>query len=142
MKMKSSYIAIVSFILLGCSKAPDPVTFDENSIVTTANQGLVESRISEVPKDPFLQKNNWTYQIKATKERGFLLKNNQVAKTFYVAQNADKIIIIGKFLLINEYKKYFLENGVTALIDLQPITPLQKDENSVKMLFFHVKKGS
>lgn len=135
--MKKSLLSIVAVaMLVGCtSKAPEPVKLDDESAIKTVNQGLVEKRISEVPKDPFLKENNWTYQIVAVKKNNNLLENKQIVKTFYVAQNAQEIILMGRADLLNEYLNYFKSNGVTAKFKLQPVT--YEDSNLVNMLFFN-----
>lgn len=138
--MKNSFLLIIAVgFLVGCtSKAPDPVKLDDESAIKTVNQGLIESRISQVPKDPFLNDTDWTYQIVAEKKNNNLLANKQIVKTFYVAQNSQDIIIMGENDLIKEYSNYLLENGVRARIKLQPVN--YENQNIVNMLFFS-KKG-
>lgn len=134
--MKKSLLSIVTVaMLVGCtSKAPEPVKLDDESAIRTINQGLIEKRINQVPKDPFLRENDWTYQIVAIKKNNNLLENKQIVKTFYVAQNAQEIVLMGKIDLLNEYVEYFKANGVNATIKLQSVN--YEDNNMVNMLFF------
>ncbi len=134
---------IVAIILLsGCSqKVPDPdpvANWDKGAALSISHKLLLEKKVS-VPKDPNLSKTNWTYQINATKKQNTYLRNDQIVRTFLVAHNAKEIIIIGREELINEYKKYFLDNDVTANIKLQPVTAIEKDFDSVNLLFLHKK---
>ena len=131
-------IGLVS-LLTGCSdKIPEPeqVKWDNNSAITI-NKNLLFTKDFKVPKDPYLKNVNWTYQITATKTQNELFSNEQIVKTFLVAQNAQEIILIGRADLINEYKNYFLNNGVTAIVKEQPVKPIIDDFNTVNILFFN-----
>ena len=76
-----------------------------------------------------------SFQIVAVKKNNNLLENKQIVKTFYVAQNAQEIILMGRADLLNEYLNYFKSNGVTAKFKLQPVN--YEDSNLVNMLFFN-----
>lgn len=137
MTKKSLSLAIMASILVGCG-APKPVQLDKNSALTI-NNSILEKKYSFVPKDPFLNNFNWTYNIvtiKNSKDDDFI-RNDMVVKTFLLAHNASKIILVGREDLIKEYKEYFLKNQVEALIELQSIEPIAEDYNAVNMLFFH-----
>ena len=70
-----------------------------------------------------------------TPEQMVQMQTKQIVKTFYVAQNAQEIILMGRADLLNEYLTYFKSNGVTAKFKLQPVT--YEDSNLVNMLFFN-----
>lgn len=78
---------------------------------------------------------NQRYAIPSGK---YLLANELMVKTFLLAHNAQKIIIIGNKDKVKAYKNYFLENGVRAKMYLQP---LENSQNQfVKLLFFNKKE--
>lgn len=132
------YVSIIFlvFFMFGCAGAPKPVQL-ENSAGISVNQGLLTEYSNVVPKDPLLSGNNWAYNLTARKQSdGELLKNSEVTKMFYFAHNADKIIIIGAKRIAKEYQEYFLENAVTALIEIQPVTDIKLKDNGVNILFF------
>lgn len=129
------YLVMIAFFL-GCSGAPKPVAL-ENSAKISINQGLLTEYNNEVPKDPLLSGNNWAYNLTARKQSdGELLKNSEVTKMFYFAHNADKIIIIGSRGIAKEYQDYFIQNAVTALIEVQPVTDVKLKNDGVNILFF------
>lgn len=129
------YLVTIAFFF-GCSGAPKPVAL-ENSAKISINQGLLTEYNNEVPKDPLLSGNNWAYNLTARKQSdGELLKNSEVTKMFYFAHNADKIIIIGSKGIAKEYQDYFIENAVTALIEVQPVTDVKLKNDGVNILFF------
>lgn len=129
------YLVMIAFFF-GCSGAPKPVAL-ENSAKISINQGLLTEYNNEVPKDPLLSGNNWAYNLTARKQSdGELLKNSEVTKMFYFAHNADKIIIIGSRGIAKEYQDYFIQNAVTALIEIQPVTDIKLKNNGVNILFF------
>lgn len=121
-------------ILTGCN--PKPKRLDNNSALTI-NNSLLEMRYNFVPKDPFLDSSNWTYHMVITKTDENYLRNDEVFKTFLLAHNADKIILIGEKHLIRQYKKYFTQHQVSAIIETQPVEPIPEDMNKVNILFFH-----
>lgn len=129
------FLALIVFFV-GCSGAPKPVAL-ENSAKISINQGLLTEYNNEVPKDPLLSGNNWAYNLTARKQSdGELLKNSEVTKMFYFAHNADKIIIIGSRGIAKEYQDYFIQNAVTALIEVQPVTDVKLKNDGVNILFF------
>lgn len=139
--MKPTVVLVPLLVLMaGCSsKAPDPVKLDGGSNITI-NQNLLLRHENIVPKDPFLQTNNWTYNIHAQRgSDGELLKNDQVVKTFLLAHNATKIIIIGADEVSTEYRNFLRSNGVTAEIELQPVSSIEMSKDRVNILFFHKK---
>ena len=129
------YLVMIAFFF-GCSGAPKPIAL-ENSAKISINQGLLTEYNNEVPKDPLLSGNNWAYNLTARKQSdGELLKNSEVTKMFYFAHNADKIIIIGSRGIAKEYQDYFIQNAVTALIEVQPVTDVKLKNDGVNILFF------
>ncbi|MCI5786043.1 cag pathogenicity island Cag12 family protein [Helicobacter trogontum] len=120
--------------LVGCN--PKPKRLDNNSALTINNR-LLEMQYNFVPKDPFLGNSDWTYHIVVTKINGEYLRNDEVLKTFLLAHNADKIILVGAKDLIQEYKHYFKQHQVTAIIEMQPVSPVPEDLDKVNILFFH-----
>jgi len=137
----SSLIAM-GLVFTGCStKIPMPVNAQwDNESAISINNSLVFTKSYKVPKDSYLSNTNFTYQVIAQKKGIYLFENEQIAKTFLVAHNANKIIIIGKKDLVTEYKNYFLKNGVSAEIVEQSLSPIDKDINFVNILFFNKVK--
>lgn len=138
---KICILSAAALLFAGCSsKAPDPVRLDGGSSVTI-NQNLLLRKDRVVPQDPFLKENNWTYNIHAKKQAGGeLLASDQVVKTFLLAHNATKIIIVGSEAIGLEYKNFFISNGVTADIELQPVSSLDLQKDLVNILFFRNKE--
>lgn len=133
--MKKTYLTIlVAFILiLGCAKTPKQLQLNGKLSI---NNSILNERYSFVPKDEFLKNTNWAYQIEAIPSGKYLLSNEQMVKTFLLAHNSKKIIIVGDKNEIKKYEEYLRENGVAAEIYLQPI---DKDKEFVKLLFFNRK---
>ena len=99
----------------------------------------MERQYNFVPKDDFLSSQNWTYQITVEKNstRDDFIQNELVTKTFLLAHNASKMILIGREDLIKDYKEYFIKNQVIIPIELQPINPYEEKLNVVNILFFN-----
>ncbi|QKF77302.1 cag pathogenicity island Cag12 family protein [Arcobacter defluvii] len=138
---KKILLSLTTLVVLGtgCSnKIPNaqPVKWQKDSALTI-NQEFLLTKEFKVPKDPILDKQNWTFQAHAEKQGKYLFKNEDISKIFLVGHNASEIILIGREDLINEYKNYFLENQVTANIKLQAVKPIHKDYNKVNILFFN-----
>lgn len=133
--MKKSYLTIlVAFVLiLGCAQSPARL---QGNGKLSINNSILDERYSFVPKDEFLKNTNWAYQIEAIPSGKYLLSNEQMVKTFLLAHNSKKIIIVGDKNEIKAYERYLRENGVAAEIYLQPI---DKDKEFVKLLFFNKK---
>jgi cpp44 len=131
-------LSAAALLFIGCSsKAPDPVRLDDGSDITI-NQNLLARHDKSVPLDPFLKENNWTYNIHAQRSAdGELFKNDQIVKLFLLAHNATNIIIVGSDEVTNEYKSYLKANGVTAPIEIQPVSSINLQKNLVNILFFH-----
>ncbi|NDJ28062.1 cag pathogenicity island protein [Campylobacter sp. MIT 12-8780] len=134
-----TFAVAISLFIAGCA-AKKPKELDDNS-AQSINNALLERQYNFVPKDSFLSSFNWTYHINATKENGELLRNEQMVKVFLLAHNATKIIIVGKKDLIKEYEKYLRKNQVKALIELQDVDPIERDINTVNLLFFNQTQG-
>lgn len=136
MKILHISIAMTSLLLfIGCG-AKNPTKLQNNKNLGI-NNSLLEQRYSFIPKDEFLTNTNWAYQIEAIPSGEYLLSNEQMVKTFLLAHNASRIVIIGNENEIEKYKKYFKENGVTAEIYLQPVETNNKE--FVNLLFFNKK---
>lgn len=135
MLKKYLFVVAISVFIAGCG-AKKPTQLDNGSALHP-NTSVLEQRYNFIPKDPYLSSFNWTYTIIAEKNGEYLLKNEQVMKTFLLAHNATKIIIVGRKDLIKEYEKYFKDNQVDAFIELQDITPIERDYNKVNLLFFN-----
>lgn len=137
MKNLKLTLALASAILLvGCG-AKNPPKLQEGKNLGI-NNALLEQRYSFVPKDEFLSNVNFVYELEAIPSGEYLIANELMVKTFLLAHNASKIIIIGDKNKIKAYKNYFLENGVKAEMYLQP---LENSENHfVKLLFFNKKE--
>ena len=126
------------FTMVGCSTAPKPKELDDNSALSI-NNSILEKKYSFVPKDPYLSGFNWTYHIVVEKKtiNDDFIKNDLVTKTFLLAHNASRIILVGRENLIEQYKQYFEKNQVSAPIELQPIQPIERDYNKVNILFLN-----
>ena len=131
-------LSAAALLFIGCSsKAPDPVRLDDGSDITI-NQNLLIRHDKSVPLDPFLKENNGTYNIHAQRSAdGELFKNDQIVKLFLLAHSATNIIIVGSDEVTNEYKAYLKANGVTAPIEIQPVSSINLQKNLVNILFFH-----
>ena len=122
--------------LVGCG-AKNPPKLQNNKNLGI-NNSLLEQKYSFVPKDEFLSNENSVYELEAIPSGEYLIANELMVKTFLLAHNASKIIIIGDKNRIEQYKDYFLQNGVMADMYLQP---LEDSENQfVKLLFFNKKE--
>lgn len=136
---KINVLFLISLFFIGCSfKPPKPIELDGGSNISI-NQGLIIKRDSSVPEDPFLKEHNWTYNINFIASKDRLIPDDLIVKTFYLAQNASKIIIVGYTPVANRYKEYFLANGVRAKIIMQPVDGINLNKNQVNVLFFHTK---
>lgn len=121
----------------GCAGVPDPVELDGGSAITI-NQELIRKQNKGIPLDPFLKEHNWTYNIVFEKIGNEYIPNNQIVKSFYVAHNANKIIIIGNKDLAQDYKQYFEKNGVKN-IEIHEVLYINENANKVNVLFFGKK---
>ena len=141
MKKFTIFIALI-FIFAGCSKPPKPVKLDSGSAVAI-NHNLITEENYSVPKDHFLQNNDWTYNIYLTPvDKDTLIKNDLIVKTFYLAHNADKLIILGYAPLAIKYKNYLVKNGVDTEIEIRPLDSINYKKDLVNILFFHTKKDT
>ena len=141
-KISLSLAVVASLMAVGCS-APQPKKLD-NGTTLSINNLILERQYNFVPKDSFLSTQNWTYHIVVEKNsvEDDFIKNELVTKTFLLAHNASKIILIGRKDLIKDYKEYFIKNQVIVPIELQPINPYKEDNNKVSILFFNkITKG-
>lgn len=129
---KMACLMATPFFVTGCASVPDPIELDNSSVITI-NEELIRKQNKKIPLDPFLKENNWFYNIIFEKNGDEYIPNNQIIKSFYVAHNAGKIIIIGNKNLAKDYKSYFEKNGVKN-IQIHEIN--QKDKNKVNILFF------
>lgn len=128
-------------LLVGCG-VKEPVKLDNNSAITI-NQGLIVERVNNIPKDPFLEYSNWSYNMYFSKlSNGMLVKDEDIVKTFYLAHNADRIIILGYEPTAFEYRNYFIKNGVTAPIEISKLDMIGNSKTTVNVLFFHEKKDN
>ena len=128
-------IVLFGLVVVGCSRQPEPVKLDGGS-ATTINQGLVAETQKGVGKDPFLKNNKWSYNMYFAKTNKGLIENNQTVKAFFLAHNSAKMVIIGNEAIAQEYKDYFLNNQVTADIEIHPVDSIDLSKNKVNVLFF------
>lgn len=126
-----------SLAFIGCV-APKPVELDNGANITI-NHSLIQKRRYGIQKDEFLKQNNWTYNIVLYKNGDELIPNDKVIKTFYLAHNADHIIIIANKKLANEYRDYLIKNQVKARIELKEVDFI--NDSKVNILFFHNKNN-
>lgn len=141
--MRAIKIATFGALLLmlsGCGGRPEPVKLDGDSVITI-NQELITLKRKGVPLDPFLKAHNWTYNImlRKTKE-GYFFENEDVVRIFYVAHNADRIILTGNEKAAREFKAYLLQNGVVAPIEISRLDMIDGSKSIVNALFFHQEK--
>ena len=127
----------VSLAFFGCA-APKPVELDGGANITL-NHSIIAKRHYGIQKDEFLRQNNWTYNIVLYKNGDELVPDYKIVKTFYLAHNADHIIIVGSKKLTNEYRTYFLQNQVKARIELKEVDFI--NDKKVNILFFHNKNS-
>lgn len=66
------------------------------------------------------------------------IPNNMIVKTFYVAHNADKIIVIGNKKIAQDYKDYLASNGCKN-IAIHPVDSIGQSKKRVNILFFGMK---
>lgn len=128
-------IVLFGLVVVGCSRPPEPVKLDGGS-ATTINQGLVAETQKGVGKDPFLKNNKWSYNMYFAKTNKGLIENDQTIKAFFLAHNSAKMVIIGNEAIAQEYKDYFLNNQVTADIEIHPVDSIDLSKNKVNVLFF------
>lgn len=136
-KMAVCCLLTIPFFATGCAGVPDPVELDGGSAITI-NQELIRKQNKGIPLDPFLKEHNWTYNIVFEKIGNEYIPNNQIVKSFYVAHNANKIIIIGNKDLAQDYKQYFEKNGVKN-IEIHEVLYINENANKVNVLFFGKK---
>ena len=136
-KMAVCCLLTIPFSATGCAGVPDPVELDGGSAITI-NQELIRKQNKGIPLDPFLKEHNWTYNIVFEKIGNEYIPNNQIVKSFYVAHNANKIIIIGNKDLAQDYKQYFEKNGVKN-IEIHEVLYINENANKVNVLFFGKK---
>ena len=137
--VKFKYLAsvFVAFAFVGCTGVPEPVELDGNSAITI-NQELLRKEKRNIPLDPFLKQNNWTYNLMFEKSGGEYIPNDMVVKTFYVAHNADRIIIVGNKEIAQDYKEYLLKNDCKN-IAIHPVDSIGGSKKRVNILFFGMK---
>lgn len=137
--IKFTYLASVAtaFMLVGCTSMPKPIELDGNSQITI-NQDLIKQEKRNIPLDPFLKQNNWTYNLMFEKIGDEYIPNDMVVKTFYVAHNADRIIIVGNQEIAQDYKNYLTSNGCKN-IAIHPVDSIGLSKKRVNILFFGMK---
>ena len=138
--VKFKYLANVAvvFAFVGCTGVPEPIELDGDSQLTI-NQELLRKEKRNIPLDPFLKQNNWTYNIMFEKSDGEYIPNDMVVKTFYVAHNADRIIIVGNKDVAQDYKEYLLKKDCKN-ITIHPVDSIGGSKKRVNILFFGMKK--
>lgn len=128
----------IMFIFVGCGRK-GPVKLDNDSAITI-NQELIRSKNYNVPLDSFLKNNSWTYNMYFSKINNELINDDEVVKAFYLAHNADEIIIIGANPVTLEYQSYFLKNQVLGKIRIHEVDSINGKKNLVNVLFFGKKR--
>lgn len=81
---------------------------------------------------------NYTDESKQKRPPIPFLKNDMVVKTFYVAHNADRIIIVGNKEIAQDYKEYLLKNDCKN-IAIHPVDSIGGSKKRVNILFFGMK---
>jgi cag pathogenicity island protein 12 len=128
----------IMFIFVGCGRK-EPVKLDNDSAITI-NQELIRLKNYNVPLDSFLKNNSWTYNMYFSKINDELINDDEVVKAFYLAHNADEIIIIGANPVALEYQSYFLKNQVLGKIRIHEVDSINGKKNLVNVLFFGKKR--
>lgn len=129
--------AIIAVLFIACAKAPEPKNAFKSKKISI-NNSLLEKHDYFVPKDSYLKNLNYSYEIFVKKQGAYMLPNELIVKTFLLAHNSNKIILLGKEPLLSEYKEYFIKNGVKADIYLQPLDNAGDIFNTqVQILFFN-----
>lgn len=127
--------AVISCILLsGCGQKPISL---ENVADFGINNQILESRYSFVPQDSFLANSNWVYSLEPKPQGKYLFENDQMVKVFLLAHNTKRILIFGNERKIEDYKRYFEENGVKANIKTQPIDLADNYKDYIKIIFIN-----
>lgn len=128
-------VALIGGILLsGCGQKPVSL---ENVADLGINNQILESRYSFVPQDSFLANSNWVYSVEAKPQGNYLFSNDQMVKVFLLAHNTKRILIFGNERKIEDYKRYFEENGVKASIKTQPIDLAEQYKDYIKIIFIN-----
>lgn len=139
---KTLFVALCAglFIFTGCGPK-QPKSFKSGTAMAI-NNAILEKQYNFVPKDSNLQALNFAYELFLSPQGQYMLANELVVKTFLLAHNSEKIIIMGKEPLISRYKAYFISNGVEAQIETQPIdNGGSVYETHVQVLFFNKKQA-
>lgn len=136
-KFKYAASVILALALVGCTSVPKPIELDSSSQITI-NQALIKKEKNNIPLDPFLKQNNWTYNLMFEKNGNEYIANDMLIKTFYVAHNADKIIIVGNKDIAQDYKNYLISNGCKN-IAIHPVDSIGLSKKRVNILFFGMK---
>lgn len=133
-------LAMGALLFSGCSYK-EPKSF-ESAKQVTINNSLLESKYNFVPKDPYLRSLNFAYELYAKPSGAWVLPNHLVVKTFLLAHNSQKIVIVsGNEMLLERYKDYFFSHGVSAEISLQKVDNAPDKLNTgVQLLFFNTKQ--
>jgi len=118
--MKTLLTIISTLLLMGCSQHAEHPTQLDNSNFIFANNNLLNKNKFNVPQDLDMKKKEWKYKLKVKKQGDIFFKNHQIVKSFYLAHHANHIMIRGRKSIINQYKLYFISNGVKAPIELKP----------------------
>lgn len=137
MKNLKLSLALASVILLAGCGAKSPTKLQESKNLGI-NNAILEEKYSFIPKDEFLAHTNFVYELEVIPSGEYLIANELMVKTFLLAHNASKIIILGDKNKIKAYESYFSENGVRADMYLQPLDDYKN--NGVKILFFNKKE--
>ena len=119
--MKVLLTTISTLLLMGCSQhAKHPVQL-ENNPKQNISINILSQNKTRVPKDQFFSNKNWHYKQTKTHGYGYFFGNDEITATFYLAHHATHIYIRGNAHTIKKYKRYFLQNQVTAKIILIPL---------------------
>ena len=133
-------LALSALTLAGCSMK-EPTSFEKGKQVSI-NNSLLEKQYNFVPKDPYLRSLNFAYEIYVKPIGAYLLPNHLIVKTFLLAHNSSKIVLVGgNDMLLEKYSDYFLKHGVNAEIAIQKIDKPTIDLiDGVQILFFNSNK--
>jgi len=116
--MKLTLIVISFFLLLGCGQRVNHPIQLEHEYRRNINLNILSNKTKYVPKDRSINYVHWHYKQVQNKNSCLFFSSNQLVTNFYLAHNATDINITGNEQTIEQYKKYFLKNQVTANINL------------------------
>jgi len=134
--MKTIILSTITLVLLvGCSsKFNHPIQLKHNLVGENISINILSEKKRYVPKDKTIKDKNWHYKQINNNKHGYFFDNEKLIETFYLAHHATHIYIRGNQKRIMQFKKYFINNQVTANIELIPL----HGKNQITIDYFHI----